>query len=93
MNPIFRFVYWNMNYHIEHHIFPLVPYHALPRLHSIMSPDLPKPYPSTIAAYRDIIGALLRQRSEPSWTIKPELPSTAKPYRSSLPPAVSTPAE
>ena len=30
MNPIFRFLYWNMNYHVEHHMFPMVPYHALP---------------------------------------------------------------
>ena len=29
MNPFSRFVYWNMNYHVEHHMFPLVPYHAL----------------------------------------------------------------
>ena len=33
MNPIIRFIYWNMNYHVEHHMFPMVPYHALPRLH------------------------------------------------------------
>ena len=25
MNPIFRFLYWNMNYHVEHHIFPADP--------------------------------------------------------------------
>ncbi len=30
MNPVFRFLYWNMNYHVEHHMFPMVPYHALP---------------------------------------------------------------
>ena len=30
MNPVFRFIYWNMNYHVEHHMFPMVPYHALP---------------------------------------------------------------
>jgi fatty acid desaturase len=28
MNPISRFIYWNMNYHVEHHMFPMVPYHA-----------------------------------------------------------------
>ena len=27
MNPIHRYLYWNMNYHVEHHMFPLVPYH------------------------------------------------------------------
>ena len=26
MNPISRFIYWNMNYHIEHHMYPLVPF-------------------------------------------------------------------
>ena len=34
MNPITAIIYWNMNYHVEHHMFPLVPYHALPRLHA-----------------------------------------------------------
>ena len=29
MNFIHRYLYWNMNYHVEHHMFPLVPYHAL----------------------------------------------------------------
>ena len=28
MNPIHRYLYWNMNYHVEHHMFPLVPYHG-----------------------------------------------------------------
>ncbi len=32
MNPVSRFLYWNMNYHVEHHMFPMVPYHALPAL-------------------------------------------------------------
>ena len=31
MNPVLRFLYWNMNYHVEHHMFPMIPYHALPR--------------------------------------------------------------
>src|SRR6202012_5430013 len=29
MNAVHRFLYWNMNYHVEHHMFPLVPYHRL----------------------------------------------------------------
>ena len=28
MNPVSRWIYWNMNYHVEHHMFPMVPYHA-----------------------------------------------------------------
>ena len=37
INPIHRYLYWNMNYHVEHHMFPLVPYHNLPRLHALVS--------------------------------------------------------
>ena len=39
MNPVNRFLYWNMNYHVEHHMFPLVPYHALTRLHDAVKDD------------------------------------------------------
>ena len=28
MNPVSHWIYWNMNYHVEHHMFPMVPYHA-----------------------------------------------------------------
>ena len=43
MNPVSRFIYWNMNYHVEHHMFPMVPYHALPKLHEMIKHDLPAP--------------------------------------------------
>src|SRR5262249_12584046 len=54
MNPVARFIYWNMNYHLEHHMFPMVPYHALPRLHERMKADSPPAYPSLWAAWREI---------------------------------------
>lgn len=28
-----RFIFWNMPYHSEHHLSPIVPFHALPRFH------------------------------------------------------------
>ncbi len=78
MNPIFRFLYWNMNYHVEHHMFPMVPYHALPRLHAAIKADCPPPYRSTIEAYREIIPALLRQRRDPNYFVQRQLPAGAK---------------
>jgi fatty acid desaturase len=78
MNPIFRFLYWNMNYHVEHHMFPMAPYHALPKLHAAIKADCPAPYPSSIAAYREIIPALLKQARNPSYYVKRELPASAK---------------
>ena len=78
MNPFFRFVYWNMNYHVEHHMFPMVPYHALPKLHEAVKTNCPTPYPSTLAAYREILPALARQLRDPTYFVKRELPSSAR---------------
>ncbi len=78
MNPASRFVYWNMNYHVEHHMFPMVPYHALPRLHEVMKADCPPPYASFWAAYKEIIPTLLRQVRDPEYFVRRELPPTAQ---------------
>jgi fatty acid desaturase len=74
MNPVLRFLYWNMNYHVEHHMFPMVPYHALPALHEECKPYFPKPSASVFAAYREIIPAILRQAKDPSYVLRPALP-------------------
>ena len=88
MNPVFRFLYWNMNYHVEHHMFPMVPYHALPRLHAELRHDMPAPCSSLVAAYREILPAMRRQLRDPSYHIRRELPPSAKPFRPELHPAV-----
>jgi Na+-transporting NADH:ubiquinone oxidoreductase subunit F len=79
MNPINRFLYLNMNYHVEHHMFPLVPYHALPKLHELVKADMPKPYKSILEAYREIIPAVLRQRREPAWHVRRAIPTPTYP--------------
>ena len=81
MNPISRFIYWNMNYHVEHHMFPMVPYHALPRLHEIMKADLPPPNRSIAEAFAEMWPAIKRQVLNEDYFIKRDLPPTAKPYR------------
>ncbi|MGI9052711.1 MAG: fatty acid desaturase [Ilumatobacteraceae bacterium] len=69
MNPVLRFLYLNMNYHLEHHLFPTVPYHALPALHREVAPHLPRPNTSVLDAYREIVDALRHQRDDPDWQI------------------------
>jgi Na+-transporting NADH:ubiquinone oxidoreductase subunit F len=75
MNPVSRFIYWNMNYHVEHHMFPLVPYHALPHLHELVKDDCPPPYPGLLAAWREILPTVLRQVKDPAYHVKRQLPS------------------
>ena len=81
MNPFSRFVYWNMNYHVEHHMFPMVPYHALPQLHEMIKHDLPAPNRSILEGYQEMIPAFLRQLKNEDYFLKRALPPTAKPYR------------
>ncbi|XDB00135.1 fatty acid desaturase family protein [Sulfitobacter sp. LCG007] len=88
MNPVSRWIYWNMNYHVEHHMFPMVPYYALPALHEVIKHDLPSPNTSIWQAYREMIRAVMRQRREPGYYLVRELPATARPYQGQLHAAV-----
>jgi len=83
MNPVFRFLYWNMNYHIEHHMFPMVPYHALPKLHEAIRFDCPPAYAGCWEAYKEIIPALLRQSRDPDWYVARKIPPAADSHRPS----------
>jgi MocE subfamily Rieske [2Fe-2S] domain protein len=74
MGVVHRYLYWNMNYHVEHHMYPLVPYHALPRLHEVVKDDMPTPYPSLIGAWREIVPALARQVRDPAYHVKRRIP-------------------
>jgi Na+-transporting NADH:ubiquinone oxidoreductase subunit F len=85
MNFINRYLYWNMNYHVEHHMFPLVPYHALPALHEAIKDDTPKPYPSLLSAWREIIPTILRQVKDPSYHVKRILPDPKERIEEGIP--------
>lgn len=81
MNPLSRFIYWNMNYHVEHHMFPMVPYHRLPELHAAIRHDLPAPTPSIWAGYAEMWPVWMRQLRGEDAFLRRELPPTARPYR------------
>jgi len=81
MNPISRFIYWNMNYHVEHHMFPLVPYYRLPELHRMIAFDLPDPCRSITAGFSEMLPALFRQQTDPDFHIRRTLPASASPYQ------------
>jgi fatty acid desaturase len=86
MNPISRFIYWNMNYHVEHHMFPMVPYHRLPELHERLKHDLPAPTLSIWAGYREMWPAFRRQLANEDYFLPRELPPTAQPFKPNLAP-------
>ena len=75
MGPVLRYLYWNMNYHIEHHVFPNVPFHALPTLHERVKDQLPAPSVGLRGAWREMMAVFLRQRRLPDYHLTPALPS------------------
>ena len=60
-HPIVHFFQWNMAYHLEHHLYPTVPFHALPKLHAAVRDRTPAPAPGTIAVHVEILRAILRR--------------------------------
>jgi fatty acid desaturase len=80
-NPILRFLYSNMNYHVEHHMFPSVPYYNLPALHEVIKHDCPPAYQSVGVAFKEAITAIYRQRKTPEYTPVRPLPDSARPYK------------
>ncbi len=75
-----RFLYWNMNYHVEHHMFPMVPCFRLAELHEEIKHDCAPPYPSLWAAWREIIPAVLRQLRDQDYFVRRELVRGAAPF-------------
>lgn len=57
-NRIVRFLAWNMPYHVEHHVYPAVPFHRLPELHEAMRDELKV----TAAGYAAFSRAYLARR-------------------------------
>ncbi len=74
VNPVFRFLYLNMNYHVEHHMFPAVPYYNLPELHGEIREQLAEPKPGMISAYKEIFYAFREQAKDPSWELPRHIP-------------------
>jgi fatty acid desaturase len=69
--PIGRLLYWNMNFHIEHHLYPTVPFHALPALSRRVGAELPRPAGHVLAVNSQIVRAIARQRREPGFHLGP----------------------
>ena len=56
-----RFLYMNMNHHIEHHLYPQVPFYALPELHRAIAGQLPAPDPGFFRTNWEVLAVVLRR--------------------------------
>jgi fatty acid desaturase len=74
LNPFVRFLYWHMNYHIEHHMYAAVPCYNLGKLHKAIEADLPPSPRGLAAAWKEIIPILNKQKLDPSYQFVARLP-------------------
>jgi len=67
VNPFVQFLYWHMNYHIEHHMFAAVPCYNLGRLHRLIEHDLaPCPH-GLVATWKEIAAIQKIQETNPHY--------------------------
>jgi fatty acid desaturase len=68
------FLYWNMQYHVEHHMFPAVPFYNLPRLRKAIEHDLPPAPHGLLATWKELLPIMRRQLIDPTYIFIPVLP-------------------
>jgi fatty acid desaturase len=77
LNPVVQFLYWHMNYHVEHHMYAAVPCYRLGRLHRLIRHDLPPCTRGIVATWREIWAIERIQETDPSYQHVPPLPTPA----------------
>lgn len=76
---VVAFLYWNMNYHVEHHMYASVPFYNLPKLRKEIEWDLPPAARGLGAVWRELRAVIRRQRLDPDYVSVPALPESANP--------------
>jgi fatty acid desaturase len=76
VNPIVRFLYWHMNYHIEHHMYAAVPCYNLKKLHEAIKHDLPPCPNGIIATWQEIAAIQRKQCEDPEYQHAAPLPGS-----------------
>ncbi len=83
-----QWLYCNMNFHIEHHMYPMVPFHALPALHTEIKDQLPQPTRGVRAGMAEIVTTMRRQRTDPDYRLPNRIPVSTDQY---IEPPLATP--
>ena len=72
-NPLVAFLYMNMHHHVEHHLYPQVPFYSLPALNQALKAQLPEPDPGVLRTSIEVLSVVIRRslrRNTKAWTIR-----------------------
>ena len=73
LDPLSEFLYWRMNWHLEHHMFAAVPCYNLKRLHEAVAHDMPRPR-TLVGAWREMRQTWRTQQGIPAISSTPRCP-------------------
>ena len=74
LDPLSTFVYWRMNWHMEHHMYAGVPCYNLRELSRTIAGDLPAPR-TLVGAWREMRATWKRQQTEPDYQYDTPVPT------------------
>jgi fatty acid desaturase len=81
VNPVVRYLYWNMNYHTEHHMYAAVPFFNLAKLRAAIEKDVPEAHISFTSCLEKLYQIRATQEKDPSFIYVNPLPASAAPLR------------
>ena len=73
LDPISEFLYWHMNWHLEHHMFAAVPCYNLKKLYEAVADDMPKPR-TLISSWKEMLGVVKQQEADPAYEFDTPVP-------------------
>jgi len=75
VHPFVQFLYWHMNFHIDHHMYAAVPCYNLSKLHAAIKHDLPHCPVGLVETWKEIITIVKQQQIDPTYQYVAELPT------------------
>jgi len=73
LDPLSEFLYWHMNWHLEHHMYAAVPCYNLKKLHQELKHDMPE-LRTLSSAWSEMRATWRRQKTEPDYAFDTPVP-------------------
>ena len=64
VSPFVGLIFWGLDDHVDHHMFPSIPSRNLPKLHKVLKQDLAEPM-SMVACWREMFAVAREKESHP----------------------------
>ena len=75
LDPISEFLYWKMNWHLEHHMFAGIPCYNLKKIHRLVAHDMPN-VRTLWGAWKEMIEIKRRQDIDPDYEYDTPVPNS-----------------